>query len=212
VNSKAVLGLTAGALALGLLAGLILGGNGETTRATQGAGPSKAVAGVAVGFAHSRAGAVAAAVAYATALSEATSWSPDERRAAIAAMSSEAGRGDVQRSADNAYAVIDKPAPPDGSLFVRSGTLAFRLARYDDSQAQVILWSVDVAGAQSTAAQAGWTTKTVLLGWEDNDWKLAGFPDATEGPTPALQGQPTPVESLVSSLKGMEPLSNGTTN
>ena len=213
MNTKATLGLTAAALAIGLLAGLALGeGDSDKATAPLGAGPSNMVAGVPVGFAHSQSGAVAAAAAYVRALNEATSSSPDERRAAIAAMSSKTARSDVQRSADEAYAVVDKVAPTDGSLFVRSGSLAFRIGTYDESQAQVVLWSVDVVGAQTTGAQSGWGTKTVSLGWEDNDWKLAGFPDAVEGPTPALQGQPTSIEGLVSSLKGLEPMSHATTD
>jgi hypothetical protein len=210
MNSKAALGLSAGALVVGLLGGLSLGGDDNKPAKPTGPGPTKAVAGVPVGYARSHAGAVAAAAAYVRSLNEATSLSVEKRRAVIEVITSTGARNDVQTRADEAYSIVDKAAPNDGSLFVRSGTLAFRVDIYDDSKATVAVWTVDVIGAGTAGGQAGWGTKTVSLKWEENDWKLAGFPTQQEGPTPTPQGQPTPGDAFAASIKDLEPLSHAT--
>lgn len=212
MNTKATLGLTAGALAIGLLAGVALGHGGEKTEESTGPGPTKTVAGVPVGYKQSRAGAVAAAAAYTRALNETTSSPPEDRRAVLNEISSTAAKNEIQARADEAYTIVDKAAPKDGTLFVHSGTLAFRIDSYDGSQANIVLWSVDVIGSATTDAQSGWGTKTVLLRWDRNDWKLAAFPGAMEGPTPTTQGQPTGLDGFVSAIKGLEPLGHATTD
>ncbi|MCA1846513.1 MAG: hypothetical protein LC792_25625, partial [Actinobacteria bacterium] len=79
---------------------------------------------------------------------------------------------------------------------------------YNDSDATVAVWTVDVIGEATDGGQAGWGTKTVSLRWENNDWKLAGFPAGEEGPTPTPQGQPTPGDAFAASIKDLEPLSH----
>lgn len=208
MRTRTTIAAAGGALLLGLLAGLALGADGDSEAKAAGPGPSQMIAGAPAGFAQTRSGAVAAASAFSQSLLEATSLSPDARRSLLDQIAANDSRPAVQARADEAYSVVDKAVPAGQSLFVRSGNLAFRVASYDGSAANIVLWSVDVIGAGSASTQSGWGTKTVALKWEKGDWKLASFPESVEGPTPTLQGQPTAVEQFNTSVKDLERFSD----
>jgi hypothetical protein len=84
VNTKAAAGLTAGALVVGLLAGLGLGHDSDKGAKPIGPGPTKTVAGIPVGYAHSQDGAVAAAANYAESIGPLALATNEDRDAAIA--------------------------------------------------------------------------------------------------------------------------------
>jgi hypothetical protein len=204
VNNRAALGLTAGALVVGLLAGLAVGGGDGGDKAAKAGrpGPTKIVAGVPVGYERSKAGAVRAGLAYQNALAGLA----NPKVAATPVINAIATQSD-QRSISDAVMpgleVIRKALGETG--FVRAGSVGYLLKDYRSDSAVVVIWSVSVlnrAGSQST--ESGWTTTTLRLRWADDDWKLAGPPDGSDGPTPALQGSPSEPGVLTSFVGSLE--------
>lgn len=200
MNSKATLGLTAGALAIGLLAGLALGGSDDEAAEPAGPGPTKTVQGVPVGYERTREGAVAAATRYSQLISGLTLAGANARDLAIELLSSDAGRDDIQAKARAAFDVIDKGLGlPDASqqVVLRSAAVGYKVVEFSQASATVEVWTVDVVGKDGAVPpQAGWGVSTLALTWELGDWKLASFPTQVPGPSPALQGAASPVEEL----------------
>jgi hypothetical protein len=208
MNTKAALGLTAGALALGLIAGLVVGGGGEDDEAAvkDGPGATRIVAGVPVGYRHSEAGAVQAALAYQAAIGRLAH--PDEPAAAVIdAIAAPSDRQAITDSLKPGLELVQKSIATDG--FIRSGSVGYQLKLYRDETADVLIWGVSVLKPTgSTAPQSGWTTTTLRLKWSEGDWKLAGPPEGSDGPTPALQGSPTDPGSLTAFASSLKEASN----
>lgn len=205
MNSKAALGLTAGALAVGLLAGLALGGDGDKTSKVKGPGPTKTVAGVPIGYAHSQDGAVAAASAYAESIGPLALATPEARDAALAAMTDPKGRDEVRRGLEPGLEALGKglTTPTSADAVVRSAPVGYRVGVYSEERAEVELWAVGVVGnAQSLPPSASWGITKVLLRWVDGDWKLAASVEQSEGPTPQLNGSASPPLEFAQAIRG----------
>jgi hypothetical protein len=203
VNSKAALGLTAGALALGLIAGLALGGDGDSkAEKATGPGPTKTVAGVPVGYEHSKAGAIQAALAYQSALGR-LARPTEPATAVIEAIAAPSDRQSITDSLTPGLELVRKALGGDG--FVQSASVGYQLKDYRGDAADVVIWGVSVLKqAGSAGPQSGWTTTTLRLKWSNGDWKLSGPPEGTDGPTPALRDAPSdpgPLTTFASSLK-----------
>lgn len=201
MNTKAVLGLTAGALVVGLLAGLTIGNNGDKATTAVGPGPSKTVAGVPVGYQHSREGAVKAALEYESVLAQLTKMSKESRSAAISEIAVVANRDAIVSAADKSLSFYDQQFGQPG--VVRTTVVGFRVQTYETNTADVELWEVSVVGRpEAIPARSAWSTRRLSLRWED-DWKLATPPADSVGPTPALDGTPSDSATVITAARDL---------
>jgi hypothetical protein len=202
VNTRATLGLTAGALVVGLLGGLALGRDGSKPGKVIGPGPRKTVAGVPVGYEHSKIGAVRAALAYqATIASLARANGPGT--AAIAVMSSKPDRQAISDALAPGVELVKKALGENG--FVRTASVGYRVNAYEPDNAEITIWGVSLLSPTgSPAPQSGWSTTKLRLKWTEGDWKLVAPPDGSDGPTPALRDAPTDPGALARVASSLE--------
>jgi hypothetical protein len=172
-----------------------------------GDAPAGEAAGVDVGFARDEAGAVAAAVSYATAPQSWLYLSDEYVTARVADISVPEARDDL------AGDVVQEVRLLRTELEQASGTVWFIVAplatRVDDFDAEsgravVRVWSVRVLSAEGVAVpQSGWVTTTFRLRWHDDDWKIVSSEDG-DGPVPQLEVglQPWTADYLGAQLDG----------
>jgi len=159
--------------------------------------PARWVAGVPVGWPHTRQGAVGAAAGYARVLSAGWFLAESGRRhRAVAAMGAPEALLGLQAAQDEVAAGIARG--PFGAGLARRGVrsllrtslLGYRLDRYTPGEAQVALWALVLYGNDGgLAPQSLYATSTLRLRWA-GDWKLVEAATAP-GPVP-VQGQATP--------------------
>lgn len=205
----------AAAVLLGLIAGRLTAcGQSSPAPLNPGSpGPTRlAVGGVGVGYAHTRAGALAANAGYQQAFADAAILRPAELRRRIEAVA----------TPESALAMIAANEPGARRLSagvlgagVREGlpTLYFgvpvfyRVLSYSPRRAVIRSWGFTVLGNATTAEPGAYFgTSRVELVWLDGDWKIAAT-RAAFGPTPRLV---TPREggegfTLVDLIEGMRP-------
>jgi hypothetical protein len=179
--------------------------------AIPGAGPTRTVSGVPTGYAHTRAGAMAAALNY------------------IGVVGNPAVLLDVRRlrqvlsvlaTPQLARRVLAGYGPAAARLgqsrlvrSLRSGTpaiaigvpVAYRVVRRTGDRLTVQFWTVGVVGdVQGTEPHAIWQRTTATFGWVGGDWKLIAPLEHDDGPTPAppATGHPTDASAFIASLRG----------
>jgi hypothetical protein len=219
--------VTVGALIVGVAVTRFVGGPGndeaarDTGRPTQSTavGPAPTAnehrstaerAGLAVGFSHDEPGAVAAAVAYATAAQRWLYFSDEEIRAAVAEIATPVAAprmaDDVDRDVSMAREQLD--ASP-GRVWWLVRPLAWRVDSFATDQARVAVWVVTILSATEVAApQAEYATVTLDLAWVDGDgnhdgdddrkggdWRVDAVRD-TPGPTPMTGPQDQPWDAV----------------
>ncbi len=169
------------------------------------AGPAGEAAGVPAGFGADEPGAVAAAVAYATASQRWLYLNDDEIGAAVAEIATPVA---APRLAEDVVADIsmarDQLAQSQGRIWWLVRPMAWRVEHYRDSEARVSVWTVTVLSAAGVAApQSEFLTVTLDLSWIDGDWRVDGVRD-TPGPTPITgpQDQPWDAEPFDQALDG----------
>lgn len=179
------------------------------------AGPAGDAAGVPVGFSADEPGAVAAAVAYATASQRWLYFTDEEIEAAIAAIATPVA---APRLAEDVVADVsmarEQLAQSSGRIWWLVRPLAWRVDDYRDTEARVSVWTVTILSAAGIAApQSEFLTVTLDLAWVDGDWRVDGVRD-TPGPTPVTgpHDQPWDAEPFDRTLDGFtrmdgEPLS-----
>ena len=179
------------------------------------AGPAGDAAGVPVGFSADEPGAVAAAVAYATASQRWLYFTDDEIEAAIAAIATPVA---APRLAEDVVADVsmarEQLAQSSGRIWWLVRPLAWRVDDYRDTNARVSVWTVTILSAAGVAApQSEFLTVTLDLAWLDGDWRVDAVRD-TPGPTPITgpHDQPWDAEPFDRTLDGFtridgEPLS-----
>lgn len=182
-----------------------------------GAGASRTRQGVAVGYEHSRAGAVSAAVNYEMARTRPDYFTDEHvRRGVLGAMMSRESLA-AQLASDNANAdaamarlgLQPGGTGPGGARFLARGApLGTRVTSYSDQVATVDVWMAEVIGVigenSSLPVQAAWTTYTVTLTWQDDDWKIASL-TTKPGPVPVSGGQgPSSSMEWMTRLEGMD--------
>ncbi len=171
-------------------------------------GPSRTVAGVPAGFAHSAAGARAAATSDVLTGQILVNLSPSEAELAVAAMAAAASR--VQQVDDLARrltALRGRLAAGHGPVRYWQAVLATGVDAYSPGRARVAVWSVGVLSRTGVATpQSAWTTSTFDLVWERADWKIWSE-TVTVGPTPILNeaGPPSTADRFDAALDGFDP-------
>jgi hypothetical protein len=177
---------------------------------TAGVGPTRTVDGISVGYERSREGAVAAALAYATALARPEFITDEARRSAIldAVATPEAARRSERRDYSAIARLPVYRASREGRASVWQTTpLAYRLGAYSGDDAQVSIWSMAITGAGAGSPVVAFGTGALRLTWRDGDWKFAGDVGVDEdGPTPVpLEGaSPTSTDEFRERLRGLE--------
>jgi hypothetical protein len=171
-------------------------------------GPRRVVAGVPVGYEHSKQGAVAAAANYAKVLSSEVILDRRSRRAALAALAAPETLARQQRALDLAVAELAKglgtsgASPADGTVLLRAVPVGWRLEEYAGDRATVAIWVTSVLGSLNgpsggVPVQEGWGTTTVQLRWARGDWKQLQSTNVP-GPTPIADGAtPTAPSRLI---------------
>lgn len=169
------------------------------------AGPAGETSGVPVGFASDEPGAVAAAIAYATASQRWLYFTDDEIDAAIGEIATPVA---APRLAEDVVADIsmarEQLAQSSGRIWWLVRPLAWRVDHFRDTEARVSVWTVTILSAAGVAApQAEFLTVTLDLAWTDGDWRVDGVRD-TPGPTPITgpQDQPWDAEPFDQALDG----------
>jgi hypothetical protein len=152
------------------------------------AGPRERVDGVGTGFSHDEAGAVAAAVAYASAPQ---AWlylaDAEVERGAAAVTVPTARDAVVDRLVEEAGLLREELRKASGTVWFVVAPLATKVESYSAGHAVVRVWLVRVLSADGVAMpQSGWQTVTFELEWHEDDWRIADVAEA-EGPTPQLE-------------------------
>lgn len=174
-----------------------------------GPGPSSHDGIVPVGFAHSEAGAAAAANAYFATLQRLVSSDHAAREAALRRMAASSasevvdGGLAVLRAVDAFLA--DAPTQhPEAEVFLKEIPVAYRVETAAGApEAQVDVWSVAVFLVEGrTEATEVWSTNSVGLVWETGDWRVAWWVRAS-GPVPAAPREAaTPTDEVLRTVAG----------
>jgi len=157
------------------------------------AGPTAERAGLPVGFSHDEPGAVAAAVAYATAAQRWLYFSDVEIREAVAEIATPLA---APRMADDVVGDVsmarEQLGASPGRVWWLVRPLAWRVDSFATDEARVAVWVVTILSAADVAVpQAEYATVTVDLAWVDGDWRIDAVQD-TPGPTPMTGPQDQP--------------------
>ena len=177
-------------------------------QATAGPGPSGAVAGMPVGYAHSRDGARAAALSFASVVPQRALYlSRDQVTDAVRGLAADGARdaltAQVLADFDRAQPLL---AASDTVTWWAVASLAVHVDAYTPDRARVSVWVTHVLSKQGVAApQSSWATVTVELVWERDDWRIWSQTTAP-GPTPALDASDVPATAagLDQRLAGFE--------
>ena len=168
-------------------------------------GPTGEAAGVPVGFADDEPGAVAAAIAYATASQRWLYFNNGEIKTAVAEIATPVA---APRLAEDVVADVsmarDQLARSSGRIWWLVRPLAWRVDSFRDTEARVSVWTVTILSAAGVAApQSEFLTVTLDLAWVDGDWRVDGVRD-TPGPTPITgpKDQPWDAEPFDEALDG----------
>jgi hypothetical protein len=154
------------------------------------AGPARVVNGVPSGWAHSPAGARAAAISAVAMTGTIARAGFVTRRDLVIALASHAYGPTL---ADSSGEQIDTMLRELGPAGVSMDTIVFHelpltahVRHADTTRARVAVWSVTVLGVLGRGApRQVWRTVTVDLVWENQDWRIDRW-TAVAGPTPIL--------------------------
>lgn len=175
-------------------------------------GPVREVAGVPVGFAGTRPGAVAAAVAYVAAPQRWLYFDDDEITAALGVLASPAA---VDRLTAEVVSEVglarDALAQSAGRVWWLVHPLATRVEFFTPDAARVSVWTVTVLAAAGVALpQSEWMTVTVDLVWSGDDWRVDDVRSVL-GPTPIVspKDEPWAADRFDTGLDGFVRLDGG---
>jgi hypothetical protein len=221
------IGLLLAAVAMGMVIGGFLAGGfsnssgastaqaigpdvGDIRVAASPAGPTSKVEGVGVGFAHSEAGAVAAATNLILTLEQAGTTDRASAMRGYGTLAARASKetltAEMGASWDALHGGITTNGPVKSSLFLRTVPVGHEISRYSDERATVEVWTLTiVAAAGMREPLATWETASVEVVWEDEDWKIWSAQSAA-GPSPAWAEVPAtatdPFLTTVNQLEG----------
>ena len=148
--------------------------------------------GVPLGYAHTQAGAVAAAANYELAIDRAYVGDGSAMGTVLAAIAAPDGKAALLAQANQ---TIDALAQRGRRVANSAATiLAYRVERYDPQGAVILTWehaTLRYTGPSPTDID-GYDTQRSILTWVDGDWRLVDE-TSTDGPAPAdLQGRAVP--------------------
>jgi hypothetical protein len=174
------------------------------TATTGGSGPGAKARtvknGIPVGYPHTEDGAAAAAVNYQMARSSPGYFTDEALRHQVlqtvmtpaALPSQKAGDDQAVSGLLTTLGMTAKTAP---ELVMRAAPLGTNVSSYSAETATVRVWMSEVVGVPTEKSpmpvSATWSTYTVILQWQDGDWKIATI-NQSDGPTPLVAEDSTP--------------------
>lgn len=166
------------------------------TEAGAPTGPSSEAAGIPAGFSADEPGAVAAAVAYATASQRWLYLSDDQIAAAVTAIATtDAAPVLTDEVVADVSMARDQLAASSGPVWWLVRPLAWRIDGFHTSGARVSVWTMSILSAAGVAVpQSEFSTVTLDLVWADGDWRVDAVRD-TAGPTPVTGPKDQPWEA-----------------
>jgi hypothetical protein len=179
--------------------------------AIPGVGPSRTVHGVPAGYAHTHAGALAAALNYTGVFSNpGVIFNPARVRQALAVVATPEL---AERTATAYSKAADRIAQTPLAQSIRSRApaitlgvpVAYRILGSSRDRLTAQFWTVAVIGdLQGTAPHAIWGRPTVTFAWVKGDWQLVAARRRQTGPTPGLapSAEPTDADAFVDELQG----------
>jgi hypothetical protein len=152
--------------------------------------------GATAGFDRIEAGAVAVAVGLVTNGQALIDLAPTQLNEAVRRYATdETADGQIDDLAAELGSLRDVLANGQGRIRYLQAVLATRVEAFSVQRARVSVWSVGVLWRTGAAdPQAGWTTTTFDLVWENQVWKVWAE-TTTSGPTPAPNGGAAPVDA-----------------
>ncbi|MBJ7595061.1 MAG: hypothetical protein JF886_09415 [Candidatus Dormibacteraeota bacterium] len=162
------------------------------------------VDGVPLGYTDDQRGAVAAATAFATALSGPLALTPDAYRRAVTAMAAPNAVAHLAEAADQQTTFLDSSAHLPSlaaagvPVTLRCVALSYQVEALTALNASVRVWSVTfMAAGGHLVTTAVWATIEYRLLWVGSDWRLersqvidVGWAPASVQPTPATSDMP----------------------
>ena len=134
--------------------------------------------GVPRAFAHSRAGAIAAAGTYASVFGDKRLLDPAVAKATLPSFMTPA------------LAAEQLAAVPDGSSLVDDPTyaqhiqpLGYQAESYSPRRANISVWLVVISEGEASGEQVSWATDRMTLEWRGGDWIVVAI-EGTDGPVP----------------------------
>src|SRR5581483_689340 len=145
---------------------------------------------------------------YNDALFRASLKTPDQRRAVIEAISTDAMRDQIDKDEDQGAAVAAKvfDLPKDeGQVVGRITPLGYRVVTFTKDSARVEIWTLTLLGKSGVGhgIPPQFSTATVDLAWERGAWRVAGSPQTKDGPTP-LGDSPQASSDLLNATKDLQ--------
>ena len=176
---------------------------GGSLLATNHAGPTTVFDGVPMGFSAGRAGAVAAALAFARLNQALVEMSEPAAAAARRAMATEEAADTLAEDVVIRLREI-RARWPRGSLRYRVAPLAVRAVEAGEGAMDVDVWYVGVVAGPHLATYEEWVTESYRLVRERGDWRVAALSE-TPGPRPHPgHQQPASPAELEALLAGFE--------
>jgi hypothetical protein len=176
-----------------------------------GLGATRTAAGVPVGYARTREGAVAAMAAYGHVLADPRVELDDRRRDALVAAVGTTRYARTLRDARAVFAArragpVGQALRPGARAVFLAVPIAYRMLSYDDSTAVIKSWGVAITASDTgLSPQASWGTTTTTAVWERGDWKVDEV-NSQPGPAPAGTGMPSTAIEFVDALAGLRTL------
>ena len=192
--------------------------SGAASAGQAGPGPTHVVNGVPVGYAHTQAGAVAAATNFLMVVDGPLVTQPDKYRSAIDTLAAPEAREKQRSDAERLMATMQDGvglrayAEHGRTVVFRLAPLAYHVDRYSDREARVSIWAeslIAVDGALSM--RETWTTNHLTVAWSQDDWRLSDLGAAgadSFGPVPAVGQTPTQGVALppqLANYRGYQP-------
>jgi hypothetical protein len=187
-------------LAVGFVAGRrtapIGGSRAQVVSAQGGPGPTHVVNGVPIGYAHTQAGAVAAATNYLTVIDGSLITQPDKYRAAIDTLAAPEARAKQESDAEKRLTGVQNAtgfatyANQGKTVVDRVVPLAYHVDSDDSGTVQVSIWAEGILAVDGVLSlRETWSTSRVTVEWTGGDWKMSdlGGPVADSfGPVPTV--------------------------
>jgi hypothetical protein len=171
----------------------------------------RSAAGVPVGYARTREGAVAAMAAYGRVLADPRVQLDDRRRSEVAVAVGTARYAHGLRDAEAVFAArragpVGQALRPGARAVFLAVPIAYRMLSYDDAKAVIKSWGVAITASDTgLSPQASWGTTTTTAVWERGDWKVDEV-ISEPGPVPAGTGTPSTATAFVDALSGLRTL------
>jgi hypothetical protein len=171
--------------------------------------PSKVVDGVAVGYPHTQAGAVAALLADGQTLSDPTVLLNPTRRSQVLSLIATSQYAQTFSGAGG-QALIQAEKNTQLGQGIESGAqtvflsvpISYRVVSYSPQQIKLVGYGVSiVANDQGLSPRTTWATSTTTAVWQSGDWKVSSA-SSSAGPTPALTAQASTASAFLAALNG----------